>query len=126
MRIVTATYKNEKGTEIISYDFAVKAVREQQVAPALVDIDVETKDAAAADKLAKLQYSTSEQTIDLNVRAFLNSLGGRDYMSDNENVTPVKYGLYYLTNEDGKTYANKVDAYIEFTPGTSTDLDILN
>ena len=74
----------KKGTEIISYDFAVKAVREQQVAPALVDIDVETKDAAAADKLAKLQYSTSEQTIDLNVRAFLNSLGGRDYMSDNE------------------------------------------
>lgn len=122
---VTATYKNEKGTEIISYDFAVKAVREQQVAPALVDIDVETKDAAAADKLAKLQYSTSEQTIDLNVRAFLNSLGGRDYMSDNENVTPVKYGLYYLTNEDGKTYANKVGAYIEFTPGTSTDLDNL-
>ena len=69
----------------------------------MVDIDVETKDAAAADKLAKLQYSTSEQTIDLNVRAFLSSLGGRDYMSDNDNVDPVKYGLYYLTTEDGKT-----------------------
>ena len=47
-------------------------------------------------------------------------------MSDNENVTPVKYGfVLLLTNEDGKTYANKVDAYIEFTPGQAPDLDNL-
>jgi hypothetical protein len=122
---VTATYKNEKGVEINSYNFAVKAVREQQVAPALVDIDVETKDAAEAGKLADLQYSTNEQRIELNVRSFLNSLGGRDYMSDNENLTPVQYGLYYQTVEDGKTYANKVDAYILFTPGETTDKDLL-
>lgn len=123
---VTATYTNAEGVEIASYDFAVKAVREQQVAPALVDIEVETLNATEADKLAKLQYSTVEQTIGLNVRAFLNSLGGRDYMSDNDDVNTVKYGLYYLSNDAaGKTYANKVDAYLLYTPGRTTDLDKL-
>lgn len=123
---VTATYTNAEGVEIASYDFAVKAVREQQVAPALVDIEVETLNAAEADKLAKLQYSTVKQTIGLNVRAFLNSLGGRDYMSDNDDVNPVEYGLYYLSNDAaGKTYANKVDATLLYTPGETTDSDKL-
>lgn len=122
---VTATYTNAEGVEIASYDFAVKAVREQQVAPALVDIEVETLNATEADKLAKLQYSTVEQTIGLNVRAFLNSLGGRDYMSDNANLAPVTYGLYYLSDEAGKTYANRVGAYLLYTPGRTTDLDKL-
>ena len=121
---VTATYQNANGKQIVSYDFAVKAVREQSVAPALVDIEVSTKDAAAAQKLAKLEYNgTSDQYIDLNVRSFLSSLGGRDYMANNSNTRAASYGLYYLTTEGGKTYANKVDAYLQFTPGNTTDKD---
>ncbi len=123
---VTATYLNADNKEIASYDFAVKAVREQSVAPALVDIDVETKDAAEAAKLAALEYSTSDQSIDMNVRAFLSSLGGRDYMSNNSNTSTIQhYGLYYLTQENGKTYANKVGAYLQYTPGQTTDKDKL-
>lgn len=124
---VTATYSNAAGEVINTYDFAVKAVREKAVTPAPVDIVLTTANATEAGKLAKLAYSTSEQKIGLDVRAFLSSLGGRDYMCDNKTTTSINYPLYYLSTEDSKNFANflTIAPYVVFTPGLTTDKDKL-
>lgn len=117
---ITATYKNAAGIVISTYDFAVKAVRQSIPQPALVDIPLKAMKVA---DLTNLSYSATAQDIKLDVRSFLDLLGGRDYMANNQITTPRIFDLYYVTVKDGKTFANKANMTITYTPGTSTDKD---
>lgn len=128
---VTATFKTADGKLIGSRDLEVMAVREATQSPILNDFTLSAK---TASDLSSLAYSASDQRISLDVRSFLNSLGGRDYMCDNINTTPIVYPVYYVTTASGKTYANRItdtDAdgtpqiYLYFTPGNTTDNDKL-
>lgn len=128
---VTATFKTADGKLIGSRDLKVMAVREATQSPILNDFTLSAK---TASDLSNLAYSASDQRISLDVRSFLNSLGGRDYMCDNINITPIVYPVYYVTTASGKTYAKKItdtDAdgtpqiYLYFTPGNTTDNDKL-
>ena len=128
---VTATYKTADGKVVGSRDFEVMAVREATQNPALSDLSITPK---STNDLSSLAYSSSDQRIDLDVRSFLNTLGGRDYMCNNSNTTRVVYPLYYLTTGNGKIYANRISdsngnglpqIYLYFTPGNTTDKDKL-
>lgn len=123
---VTATYTTPDDKVIRTFDFAVKAVREQ--------IPVETNDIAvkvldSKVDLSKLVYSTTEQKIKLDVRHFENEIGGRDYMANNNWPADRYYSLfYYSTKEIDKKehkYINKVPAYLHFHSGENTDKDYL-
>ena len=124
---VTATYTTPDNKVIRTFDFAVKAVREQ--------IPVETNDIAvkvldSKVDLSKLAYSTNDQKIKLDVRHFENEIGGRDYMANNSWTYDRYYSLFYYSTKvesDKKEhkYINKVPAYLHFYAGENTDKDYL-
>lgn len=124
---VTATYTTPDNKVIRTFDFAVKAIREQ--------IPVETNDVAVKVldpkiNLSNLAYSNAEQKIKLDVRHFESEIGGRDYMSQNNYVYDRYYALFYYSTKveaDKKEhkYVNKVPAYLHFHAGENTDKDYL-
>jgi hypothetical protein len=118
---VTATYKNAEGVTIVEKEFAVKAIRKAAPVSPLVDIVLQVRDNASLD----LVYSASEQKVALNVRAFLNEIGGRDYMANNV-VNNRTYPLYYTEiDADGHVYAKATGIYVSYYAGETTDKDEL-
>lgn len=124
---ITATYTTPNDKVIRTYDFAVKAVREQ-IAIETNDIAVKVLDSKV--DLSKLAYSTTDQKIKLDVRHFENEIGGRDYMANNDWTYDRYYSLFYYSTKvesDKKEhkYINKVPAYLHFYAGENTDKDYL-